>query len=51
MDIYDLYYLISIKKVNFDPDLINKKLNFYNIKFDKNEFIMKILKYSYGICT
>lgn len=43
-DIYDLYYLIYFKKVIFEPELINMKLKFYNIIFDKMEFINEILK-------
>jgi len=43
-DIYDLYYLIYFKKVIFDPELINIKLKFYDIIFNKLEFINEILK-------
>jgi len=43
-DIYDLYYLIYFKKVIFDLEIINIKLKFYNIIFNKTEFINEILK-------
>ncbi len=41
-DIYDLYYLITRKKVNFDLNLINKKLEYYGIKFDLNTFLQNL---------
>ncbi|MGC8686959.1 MAG: nucleotidyl transferase AbiEii/AbiGii toxin family protein, partial [Thermoplasmata archaeon] len=43
-DIYDLFYLITKKNVKFDMELVNKKLEFYSILFDKENFISEMLK-------
>ncbi len=40
-DVYDLYFLI-LKKIEIDKDIINKKLAFYNQKFNLKEFITEI---------
>ena len=40
-DLYDLYFLIN-KKVKFKESLVNEKLSFYNVKFNKNNFLSKI---------
>jgi predicted nucleotidyltransferase component of viral defense system len=41
-DVYDLYYLIQKKKTGFRPDLINKKLEYYKMRFAKREFIREV---------
>jgi predicted nucleotidyltransferase component of viral defense system len=40
-DLYDLWFLLK-KNVTPDVDLINKKLEYYNLKFNKEEFFQKI---------
>ena len=40
-DLYDLWFLLQ-KGVKFDVNLANKKLSYYNKKFDKEEFVKKI---------
>ena len=40
-DLYDLYFLLK-NKVTVELDLINKKLSYYNKKFNKKEFIDSI---------
>lgn len=40
-DIYDMWYLLS-KGVKFDSKLIQKKLMYYNEKYDRNKLIKKI---------
>jgi predicted nucleotidyltransferase component of viral defense system len=40
-DLYDLWFLLQ-KGVKFDVNLANKKLSYYNKKFDKEEFMKKI---------
>jgi predicted nucleotidyltransferase component of viral defense system len=40
-DLYDLWFLLK-KNVTPDVDLINKKLKYYNLKFNKEEFFQKI---------
>jgi predicted nucleotidyltransferase component of viral defense system len=40
-DLYDLWFLLQ-KGVKFDVNLANKKLSYYDKKFDKEEFVKKI---------
>jgi predicted nucleotidyltransferase component of viral defense system len=40
-DLYDLWFILR-KNVVPDIDLINKKLEYYNLKFNKDEFLQKI---------
>lgn len=40
-DLYDLWFLLQ-KGVKFDVNLANKKLSYYEKKFDKEEFVKKI---------
>jgi predicted nucleotidyltransferase component of viral defense system len=40
-DLYDLWFLLQ-KGIKFDVNLANKKLSYYNKKFDKEEFVKKI---------
>jgi len=42
-DVYDLYFLLE-KNVDFNLDLINKKLSLYNLKFNTTEFKNRIEK-------
>ena len=39
-DLYDLYYLLKQQK-NIDINLINKKLDNYNLTFEKQAFLQK----------
>lgn len=41
-DVYDLWYLLTVKKVPFDPTLVQKKLSPINLKFNKSIFFQKI---------
>ncbi len=41
-DIYDLHYLTANKHVKFEEDLVNAKLKYYNMKFDRNSFVEKL---------
>lgn len=41
-DIFDLYYLISKKRIKFDEDLINSKLQYYKMEFYANKFLKTI---------
>jgi len=41
-DIYDFYFLISEKKINFDKELINEKLEYYKKSFSKAEFLKNV---------
>ncbi len=41
-DIYDLWFLLAKKNINFDFQLINKKLALYNLKFDLKEFKSRV---------
>ena len=43
-DIYDLFFLIISKGITFNQEMINKKLEYYNISFDREEFIGEITK-------
>ncbi len=43
-DIYDIYFLITYKNVKFNRGLINQKLEYYNIEFQKNSFLNEIEK-------
>jgi predicted nucleotidyltransferase component of viral defense system len=43
-DIYDLFFLITTKGIKFNKEMINKKLEYYNISFNKKEFIEEIMK-------
>jgi len=40
-DLYDLWFLLR-KNVVLDIDLINKKLEYYNLKFNREEFFQKL---------
>ena len=39
-DLYDLYYLLK-QQTNIDINLINKKLDYYNLTFEKQAFLQK----------
>ena len=41
-DIYDLYYLISRKQIQFDENLTNSKLEYYNMKFSAIQFLKSV---------
>ena len=41
-DVYDLFFLIDNKKVEFNLDKINEKAKYYNTTFSESEFIAKI---------
>lgn len=41
-DIFDLYFLIRQKEIKLDTELINKKLAYYGIRFDSNQFIQEL---------
>lgn len=41
-DVYDLFYLIRLKNILFDQELINRKLDYYNKKFDPAEFLNRL---------
>ena len=41
-DIYDLYYLIRNKGIKFDVGLANRKLAFYGISFDSEQFLQEL---------
>ena len=43
-DIYDLFFLITAKGLKFNKEMVNKKLEFYNMSFDKEMFIEEIKK-------
>jgi predicted nucleotidyltransferase component of viral defense system len=43
-DIYDLYYLISVKKIKFNKKLIEEKLKYYNETFNKTLFLERLNK-------
>ncbi len=43
-DVYDLWYLLTVKKIPLDFVLIQKKLSYINLKFNQEEFIRKILE-------
>lgn len=43
-DLHDLFYLIKNKGVIFNKELIDKKLNYYNMTFSPSEFIKSIKK-------
>jgi len=40
-DLFDIYFLLN-KNIEFDTDLINKKLSYYNKTFDRKEFIKAV---------
>ncbi|MCX7845312.1 MAG: nucleotidyl transferase AbiEii/AbiGii toxin family protein [Dictyoglomaceae bacterium] len=44
-DLYDLYYLINDKKIDFDVELINEKLDYYKLKFSRQKFISEVQKF------
>ena len=44
-DIYDLWFLIKLKNITLDYELINKKLSLYDINFDPEEFKKRIDKF------
>lgn len=39
-DLYDIYFLLS-KRTKFNPKLADKKLAYYNLKYDKNAFLKR----------
>ncbi len=41
-DIFDLNFLIEKKEVKFNERLINMKLSFYDFKFERIEFLLKL---------
>ena len=41
-DIFDLNFLIEKKEVKFNEGLINMKLSFYDFKFERIEFLLKL---------
>ncbi len=41
-DVYDLWYLLTIKKVPVDLTLVKKKLQYLNLKFSQEQFFKKI---------
>ncbi len=43
-DIYDLFFLIKMKGTKFNREMVDKKLEFYNMSFDKESFIEEIKK-------
>ena len=43
-DIYDLFFLITVKGLKFNKEMVNQKLEFYNMSFDKETFIEEINK-------
>jgi predicted nucleotidyltransferase component of viral defense system len=43
-DIYDLWFLSTEKSIDFDLELINKKLGIYNITFNLDEFKNRVNK-------
>ena len=43
-DVYDIWYLLIVKKVPIDFMLVQKKLSHIGIKLDKDTFLKKILK-------
>ncbi len=45
-DIYDIWFLVTKRRVTFDADLINKKLSLYNLNFNFKEFAERIEKMS-----
>lgn len=43
-DIYDLWFLLTKKNLDFDINMINKKLKLYNLKFNLKDFIGAVNK-------
>ncbi len=41
-DVYDFWYLLKIKTVNFNIKLVNKKLSHQGMRFGKSSFMIKI---------
>jgi len=41
-DVYDIWYLLNVKKIQIDFMLIQKKLSHINLKFSKDTFLKKI---------
>ena len=41
-DVYDLQYLITKRKIKFDEDLINSKLEYYKMKFSPALFLKSV---------
>lgn len=41
-DVYDLWYLLTIKKIPIDFTLVQKKLSYINLKFSKDIFFKKV---------
>lgn len=41
-DIFDLYFLIRLKNIKFNIELVNRKLAYYNLNFDSSEFMQKL---------
>ena len=49
-DIYDLNYLATSKKVKFEEALVNDKLKYCNMQFDKRQFMEKVA-HAEGFCS
>ena len=43
-DVYDLWFLLKKRAINFDLELTNKKLSHGKIKFEKSAFMQKVLE-------
>ena len=41
-DVYDLWYLLTVKKIPVDITLVHKKLSYHGIKFSRDAFLMKV---------
>lgn len=41
-DIYDLYHLVTVKKIGFDRPLIDEKLSYYKVPFQRESFLKEI---------
>ncbi|MEK6938818.1 MAG: nucleotidyl transferase AbiEii/AbiGii toxin family protein [Nanoarchaeota archaeon] len=41
-DVYDIWYLLTVKKVPVDLKLVQKKLLYINLKFSQNTFLKKV---------
>lgn len=41
-DVYDLWFLLN-KNISFDKEFVEKKLDYYNDKWDKKDFINKLI--------
>ena len=41
-DVYDLQYLITKRKIRFEEDLVNSKLEYYKMKFSPSLFLKSV---------